>query len=291
MRVEIDKESGFCFGVVTAIKKAEEALSNGEKIYCLGDIVHHNMEVERLQRKGLVTINHDEYSRLRNVRVMFRAHGEPPQTYRLAEQNNIALLDATCPVVLQLQKKIRLAYQSMDKLKDQILIFGKKGHAEVNGLVGQTEGTAIVVESPEDLDKVDMNKNILLFSQTTKSIEHFREIIELISQKKSENVTFNFFDTICRQVANRIPNIRKFATQFDLVLFVTGRKSSNGKVLYEECRQVNPNTQLVYSTKDIQKSWFEHVESVGICGATSTPIWLMEKVEEFVNKEYNTKTN
>jgi len=291
MRVEIDKESGFCFGVVTAIKKAEEALSNGEKIYCLGDIVHNNMEVERLQRKGLVTINHDEYSRLRNVRVMFRAHGEPPQTYRLAEQNNIALLDATCPVVLQLQKKIRLAYQSMDKLKDQILIFGKKGHAEVNGLVGQTEGTAIVVESPEDLDKVDMNKNILLFSQTTKSIEHFREIIELISQKKSENVTFNFFDTICRQVANRIPNIRKFATQFDLVLFVTGRKSSNGKVLYEECRQVNPNTQLVYSTKDIQKSWFEHVESVGICGATSTPIWLMEKVEEFVNKEYNTKTN
>lgn len=291
MRVEIDKESGFCFGVVTAIKKAEEALSNGEKIYCLGDIVHNNMEVERLQRKGLVTINHDEYSRLRNVRVMFRAHGEPPQTYRLAEQNNIALLDATCPVVLQLQKKIRLAYQSMDKLKDQILIFGKKGHAEVNGLVGQTEGTAIVVESPEDLDKVDMNKNILLFSQTTKSIEHFREIIELISQKKSGNVTFNFFDTICRQVANRIPNIRKFATQFDLVLFVTGRKSSNGKVLYEECRQVNPNTQLVYSTKDIQKSWFEHVESVGICGATSTPIWLMEKVEEFVNKEYNTKTN
>ena len=291
MRVEIDKESGFCFGVVTAIKKAEEALSNGEKIYCLGDIVHNNMEVERLQRKGLVTINHDEYSRLRNVRVMFRAHGEPPQTYRLAEQNNIALLDATCPVVLQLQKKIRLAYQSMDKLKDQILIFGKKGHAEVNGLVGQTEGTAIVVESPEDLDKVDMNKNILLFSQTTKSIEHFREIIELISQKKSENVTFNFFDTICRQVANRIPNIRKFATQFDLVLFVTGRKSSNGKVLYEECRQVNPNTQLVYSTKDIQESWFEHVESVGICGATSTPIWLMEKVEEFVNKEYNTKTN
>ncbi len=291
MRVEIDKESGFCFGVVTAIKKAEEALSNGEKIYCLGDIVHNNMEVERLQRKGLVTINHDEYSRLRNVRVMFRAHGEPPQTYRLAEQNNIALLDATCPVVLQLQKKICLAYQSMDKLKDQILIFGKKGHAEVNGLVGQTEGTAIVVESPEDLDKVDMNKNILLFSQTTKSIEHFREIIELISQKKSENVTFNFFDTICRQVANRIPNIRKFATQFDLVLFVTGRKSSNGKVLYEECRQVNPNTQLVYSTKDIQKSWFEHVESVGICGATSTPIWLMEKVEEFVNKEYNTKTN
>ena len=291
MRVEIDKESGFCFGVVTAIKKAEEALSNGEKIYCLGDIVHNNMEVERLQRKGLVTINHDEYSRLRNVRVMFRAHGEPPQTYRLAEQNNIALLDATCPVVLQLQKKIRLAYQSMDKLKDQILIFGKKGHAEVNGLVGQTEGTAIVVESPEDLDKVDMNKNILLFSQTTTSIEHFREIIELISQKKSENVTFNFFDKICRQVANRIPNIRKFATQFDLVLFVTGRKSSNGKVLYEECRQVNPNTQLVYSTKDIQKSWFEHVESVGICGATSTPIWLMEKVEEFVNKEYNTKTN
>jgi 4-hydroxy-3-methylbut-2-enyl diphosphate reductase len=189
-----------------------------------------------------------------------------------------------------LQKKIRLAYQSMDKLKDQILIFGKKGHAEVNGLVGQTEGTAIVVESPEDLDKVDMNKNILLFSQPTKSIEHFREIIELISQKKSENVTFNFFDTICRQVANRIPNIRKFATQFDLVLFVTGRKSSNGKVLYEECRQVNPNTQLVYSTKDIQESWFEHVESVGICGATSTPIWLMEKVEEFVNKEYNTKT-
>lgn len=291
MRVEIDKESGFCFGVVTAIKKAEEALSNGEKIYCLGDIVHNNMEVERLQRKGLVTINHEEYSRLKNVRVMFRAHGEPPQTYRLAEQNNIALLDATCPVVLQLQKKIRLAYQSMDKLKDQIFIFGKKDHAEVNGLVGQTEGTAIVVESPEDLDKVDMNKNILLFSQTTKSIEHFREIIELISQKKSENVTFNFFDTICRQVANRIPNIRKFATQFDLVLFVTGRKSSNGKVLYEECRQVNPNTQLVYSTKDIQKSWFEHVESVCICGATSTPIWLMEEVENFVNKEYNTKTN
>ncbi|MDR2058353.1 MAG: 4-hydroxy-3-methylbut-2-enyl diphosphate reductase [Dysgonamonadaceae bacterium] len=281
--VEIDQDSGFCFGVVNAIKNAEKELSEGKKLYCLGDIVHNSQEVERLQKKGLITINHDNLGKIRNKKVLLRAHGEPPSTYETANRNNIQIIDATCPVVLQLQKKIQKYYKQLDMNSSQIVILGKIGHAEVNGLVGQTEGKAIVVEKKEDLNKLDFNKNIYLFSQTTMSLDDFKEIVEEIQSLVNKNVIFNSFDTICRQVANRIPNIKKFASQHDLVLFVAGEKSSNGKVLLGECKKANSNTRLISNPDDIDLMWMENIESVGICGATSTPKWLMEKVAAKVN--------
>jgi 4-hydroxy-3-methylbut-2-enyl diphosphate reductase len=280
--IEIDKDSGFCFGVVNAIKSAEKELLAGEKLYCLGDIVHNSREVARLQKKGLEPINHDQLDKIRDTKVLLRAHGEPPATYDTANQNNIRIIDATCPVVLQLQKKIQRHYNQLDMNTSQIVILGKIGHAEVNGLVGQTEGKAIVIEKKSDLDKLDFNRHIYLFSQTTMSLDDFKEIVEEIQSRINENVIFQSFDTICRQVSNRIPNIKQFASQHDLILFVAGEKSSNGKVLLSECKKANPNTCLISSPDDIDFRWIEGIESVGICGATSTPKWLMEDVAERV---------
>ena len=282
-RIEIDKNSGFCFGVVNAIRKAEEELEKSGRLYCLGDIVHNNSEVTRLQEKGLITIGHDTFARLHDVKVLLRAHGEPPETYRIARENRIEIIDATCPVVLQLQRKIKQSYEQSDPEREQIVIYGKRGHAEVNGLVGQTDGHAVVVEGVEDFDRLDFTKKIKLYSQTTKSVEGLQSVVEEIT-RRSGGEPPEYHDTICRQVANRIPNIRNFAHQHDLILFVCGRKSSNGKVLYEECRQENPNTHLVSDVSEIDAAWLVGRESIGICGATSTPKWLMEEVARYVSE-------
>lgn len=286
MIIEIDNGSGFCFGVTTAIKKAEEELAQGETLYCLGDIVHNGMECERLREMGLVTINHDQMRELHNAKVLLRAHGEPPETYELARNNNIEIIDATCPVVLKLQKRIKEQYETSPNLPEgeeaQIVIFGKKGHAEVLGLVGQTHSSAIVIESSDEVTKLDFTRDIYLYSQTTKSLDEFRRIIDYIQTHISPNATFKSFDTICRSVANRMPNISQFATKHDLVLFVCGRKSSNGKVLYNECLRVNPNTHLIEDPQEIEPEWLKGIESVGICGATSTPRWLMEQCRDAI---------
>ena len=278
MQIEIDSGSGFCFGVTTAIRKAEEELSAGKTLYCLGDIVHNGMECERLRRMGLITINHDELSRLHDVKVLLRAHGEPPETYETARRNNIEIIDATCPVVLQLQRRIK---QKFDSNPDaQIVIFGKPGHAEVLGLVGQTSGRAIVVANLDDVKRLDFTRDIFLYSQTTKSLDEFHLIIDYISEHISPEATFKSFDTICRQVANRMPNISAFAMKHDLILFVCGRKSSNGRVLFNECKSVNPNSHLIEGPEEIDPSWTDGVQTIVICGATSTPKWLMAKCRD-----------
>jgi len=284
IQIEIDSGSGFCFGVTTAIKKAEEELAAGETLYCLGDIVHNGMECERLRKLGLVTIDHEELTRLHDVKVLLRAHGEPPETYELARHNNIEIIDATCPVVLQLQKRIKKQYEapSGDEGEVSIVIFGKKGHAEVLGLVGQTQGTATVIESFEEVKKLDYTHNIFLYSQTTKSLDEFHRITEYIQQHISPDATFRSFDTICRSVANRMPNISSFAAKHDLILFVCGRKSSNGKVLFTECRRVNKKTHLIEGPDEIDPNWLKDVSTVGICGATSTPKWLMEQCRDAI---------
>ncbi|MDE6002065.1 MAG: 4-hydroxy-3-methylbut-2-enyl diphosphate reductase [Prevotella sp.] len=277
LQIEIDNGSGFCFGVTTAIHKAEEELAKGTQLYCLGDIVHNGMECERLRQMGLITINHDELRQLHNVKVLLRAHGEPPETYELAQQNNIDIIDATCPVVLQLQKRIKRQYEAGP---GQIVIFGKKGHAEVLGLVGQTAGSAIVIEHFDDVKQLDFTRDIYLYSQTTKSLDEFHRIIEYIQEHISPTATFKSFDTICRSVANRMPNISQFATRHDLILFVCGRKSSNGKVLFGECLRINPNTHLIEGPDEIDPAWLNGIHTVGICGATSTPKWLMEQCRD-----------
>lgn len=277
-QIEIDDGSGFCFGVTTAIKKAEEELAKGTKLYCLGDIVHNGMECDRLKRLGLITINHDDMAKLHDVKVLLRAHGEPPSTYELAKRNNIEIIDATCPVVLQLQRRIKKQYYSEPDA--QIVIFGKNGHAEVLGLVGQTQQNAIVIEKFDDVTRLDFSRDIYLYSQTTKSLDEFHKIINYIQEHISPTATFRSFDTICRQVANRMPNISQFATRHDLILFVCGRKSSNGKVLFNECKSVNPNSHLIEGPEEIDASWLEGIKTIGICGATSTPKWLMEKCKE-----------
>ncbi len=285
LQIEIDSGSGFCFGVTTAIRKAEEELAAGHTLYCLGDIVHNGMECERLRRMGLVTITHDDMQRLHDVKVLLRAHGEPPETYELARRNNIEIIDATCPVVLQLQKRIKTQYEGGDGAS--IIIFGKKGHAEVLGLVGQTKGEAIVIEKFDDVKSLDFTHDIYLFSQTTKSLDEFRRIIDYIRQHIAPGATFRSFDTICRSVANRMPNISAFAAKHDLVLFVCGRKSSNGKVLHNECLRVNPNTHLIEGPDEILPQWLTGITSVGICGATSTPKWLMEQCRDAILKYYS----
>ncbi len=280
MQIEIDNGSGFCFGVTTAIKKAEEELAKGGKLYCLGDIVHNGMEVERLHQAGLITIDHDEMKQLHHVKVLLRAHGEPPETYDLAERNHIEIIDATCPVVLQLQKRIKRQFGSNPDA--QIVIFGKNGHAEVLGLVGQTQSRAIVIEKFDDVKRLDFNRDIYLYSQTTKSLDEFHRIIDYCQEHIAEGATFKSFDTICRQVANRMPNIASFASKHDVIIFVSGRKSSNGKVLFNECKSVNPNSYQIESAEEIKQDWFKNSETVGICGATSTPKWLMEECREFI---------
>ena len=326
LQIEIDNGSGFCFGVTTAIKKAEEELAKGTKLYCLGDIVHNSMEVERLTKKGLITINHNQLRELHDVKVLLRAHGEPPETYELAKRNNIEIIDATCPVVLALQRRIKSQYEKGHQVADislgnkgepvvvlptrsqaenkcdeicssfpvstplslreetksagSIVIFGKNGHAEVLGLVGQTHSHAIVIEKFEDVKALDFEHDIYLYSQTTKSLDEFHKIIDYIQSHISPTAKFQSFDTICRQVANRMPNISSFAARHDLILFVAGRKSSNGKVLFHECLSVNPNSYQVESADEIDMKWFDGVQTVGICGATSTPKWLMEECRD-----------
>ena len=277
MVIEIDEGSGFCFGVTRAIGKAEEELSNGKKLYCLGDIVHNGKECSRLQQMGLETIGHAEYNNLHNANVLLRAHGEPPSTYQKALENNIHIIDATCPVVLHLQERIRKEYLADTKHEKQIVIFGKNGHAEVLGLVGQTEGTAIVIESPEEVKRLDFTRDICLYSQTTKSLDGFRTIVEYIQEHISENATFKYADTICRQVANRMPHIREFASRHDVILFVCGKKSSNGRVLFSQCLDVNARSYMIDAASEIAPDWLQNYSSVGICGATSTPKWLMEE--------------
>ena len=287
LNIEIDNGSGFCFGVTTAIQKAEEELAKGSRLYCLGDIVHNGMECERLREMGLITINHDDLRELHDVKVLLRAHGEPPETYELAHRNNIEIIDATCPVVLQLQKRIKKQYDANSQqpiANSQIVIFGKKGHAEVLGLVGQTHSNAIVIENFDEVKKLDFSCDIYLYSQTTKSLDEFHRIIEYIQQHIQPTATFQSFDTICRSVANRMPNISQFATRHDLILFVCGRKSSNGKVLYNECLRVNPNTHLIEGPDEIDHQWLADINTVGICGATSTPKWLMEQCRDAIVK-------
>lgn len=284
--VEIDEKSGFCFGVVTAIHKAETELEADGRLYCLGDIVHNSNEVERLQSIGLKTITHEDMKSLQGVKVLLRAHGEPPATYALASKNNIEIIDATCPVVLALQKRIKEMYTSTlgTASAPQIVIYGQNGHAEVNGLVGQTDGTAIVVENKNSLDGIDFSRDIALYSQTTKSVEGFNELIEEIRSRLNPGVNLMSFDTICRQVAGRVGHLREFAASHEVVIFVAGSKSSNGKILYGHCHDVNPRTHLIADATQLQGEWLAGAESIGICGATSTPRRLMEEVRQQVFK-------
>lgn len=286
IKIEIDEHSGFCFGVVTAIKKAEEELSKGGVLYCLGDIVHNGSEVKRLEEAGLVTIDHEQFAKLHDVKVLLRAHGEPPATYEMAKRNNITLIDATCPVVLMLQKRIKTEYDTEGD-KSRIVIFGKKGHAEVNGLVGQTDNKAIVIESPSEVSKVGLDKDISLFSQTTKPLDEYNEVAESLREglKQNGGYLLKFNDTICRQVANRIPNIFNFAKVHDLIIFVSGKKSSNGKSLFAECHRANERSYFISSADELEAVWFaDDVKSIGVCGATSTPKWLMEKVADRIKE-------
>jgi len=278
LNIEIDKKSGFCFGVVKAIAKAEEELAKGDVLYCLGDIVHNGQEVERLTKMGMITIDHEQFARLHNAKVLLRAHGEPPSTYEIAQQNNLTLIDASCPVVLKLQSRIKTAYEATGDKDTQIVIYGHHGHAEVKGLVGQTEGKAIVIEDESELDKIDFSKNIRLFSQTTKSLDGFNNLVKTVSGLTSEDLNFEYSDTICRQVANRIPNITNFAQQNDIIIFVSGKKSSNGRVLFEHAKSINPDSFIVSNANELEALNIDFSKKIGICGATSTPLWQMEEV-------------
>ena len=262
MTIEIDQGSGFCFGVTRAIGKAEEELAKEEQLYCLGDIVHNGKECNRLGQMGLVTINHEQMRDIHDA---------------LAREHSINLIDATCPVVLHLQERIKKEYDADTEHKKQIVIFGKNGHAEVLGLVGQTEETAIIIESAEEVKKLDFNRDICLYSQTTMPLDEFRKIVDYVQQHISPEATFTYYDTICRQVANRMPNIRSFALKHDAVLFVCGKKSSNGRVLFNECKKANPRSYMIDTANEIDVRWLQGCESIGICGATSTPKWLMEE--------------
>lgn len=283
--IEIDEGSGFCFGVTTAITKAEEVLTRDQHLYCLGDIVHNERECDRLREMGLKMIDHATFTSLRGAKVLLRAHGEPPSTYQQAETQDITIIDATCPVVLNLQRRIKRVYQESPDA--QIVIYGKPGHAEVLGLVGQTNGTAIVIADIGEIDRVDMTRTTFLFSQTTKSLEGFRQIVDYMTAHIVAPAEFHYFDTICRRVANRLDGVRDFAERHDVVLFVSGLKSSNGRVLCEACRSVNPRTHLIDDPDQLDPAWFDGVTSVGICGATSTPKWLMERCAEKVRSLNN----
>ena len=289
MQVNIDKNSGYCFGVEFAIKMAEDEMENKEPLYCLGDIVHNDMEVKRLSAKGLVVIDREQLQELSNCKVLIRAHGEPPETYRLAIENNIELIDASCPVVLKLQHRVKNAFDKMERENGQIVIYGKKGHAEVIGLTGQTLEKAIVVTDDSDLDKLDYTKPITLFSQTTKSTKGFYALSEKIEGRikdaKGEltEIDFNSNDSICRQVSNREPQLQRFAQENDVILFVSGKKSSNGKALYQVGLAENPRSYFIENEEEIDADWFHQADRVGICGATSTPMWLMEQVKAYVS--------
>ncbi|PTB96293.1 4-hydroxy-3-methylbut-2-enyl diphosphate reductase [Marivirga lumbricoides] len=290
LQVSIDQDSGYCFGVEYAIRMAEDAMEESGTLYCLGDIVHNDMEVARLHKKGLRVIDHAELENLSDCKVLIRAHGEPPETYKVALKNNIELIDASCPVVLKLQNRVKNSYDKMQEGKGQVVIYGKKGHAEVTGLTGQTNGNAIIVADDEDLKQIDFNRPVTLFSQTTKSTSGFYRIKNIIEAKikeakqtKQQELDAEEFyanDSICRQVSNREPRLTKFSQMHDVILFVSGKKSSNGKALFQVCKQNNPESYFIEN--EIDDSWFTDKTSVGICGATSTPMWLMERVKEAI---------
>lgn len=291
MTITIDKNSGYCFGVEFAIQMAEDEMEDSGHLYCLGDIVHNDMEVKRLYEKGLRIISHEDLRNLRDCKVLIRAHGEPPETYQIALQNNIELIDASCPVVLKLQNRVKYAYDKMKKVKGQIVIYGKEGHAEVIGLAGQTGDEAVIIMKDEDLDKLDYSRPVTLFSQTTKSTKGFYRMKAEIERRIALNngelrqEDFDANDSICRQVSNREPQMQKFSTEQDVVLFVAGKKSSNGRALYEVCLANNPRSYFVENESDINLEWFREDDKVGICGATSTPMWLMERVAGFVREQ------
>lgn len=285
MKIEIDPNSGFCFGVVKAIDIAEKELEEKGELYCLGDIVHNDAEVKRLEKKGLKTISYEEFKDLKDSTVLLRAHGEPPKTYEIAKQNNIKLIDASCPIVLNLQKKIDKAYKGLSQTDGQLVIYGKEGHAEVIGLLGHTNEQGIVITEMSDLDKIDFTKPVNIFSQTTKSRTGYIKMVEEIKKRMKkeqghEEINFVYNDSTCRQVSNRDVFLEEFSLKHDIVIFVSGRKSSNGKVLYQVCKNKNERTYFVSEKEDIDKNWFKPEDSVGICGATSTPEWLMKNIKE-----------
>ena len=282
LKIEIDENSGFCFGVTTAIKKAEEELQKGEKLYCLGDIVHNSIECDRLEKLGLITINHDEFGKLHNAKVLLRAHGEPPATYETARRNNLEIIDATCPVVLKLQQRIKKKWQETTEQNSQIIIYGQAGHAEVLGLVGQTHGAATVIEKSSQIENIAKDKDTYIYSQTTKSLEGYRQIVREINSHVNEDKQCESFNTVCGQVANRLNGIGEFAKSHELIFFVCGKKSSNGRILFDECRKVNPNSHQIEGPEDLDLSLTKEVESIGICGATSTPKWLMENCKQAI---------
>jgi len=291
MEVTIDKNSGYCFGVEFAIQMAEDEMRDGD-LYCLGDIVHNSMEVKRLNAKGLKIIDREDLSDIKDSKVLIRAHGEPPETYEMALKNNIELVDASCPVVLKLQNRVKLAFDKMEEVDGQIVIYGKNGHAEVIGLTGQTNNKAVIVMTEDDLDQIDFNKPVTLFSQTTKSTKGFYkikgQIEDRIKEAKGsfEELDFNANDSICRQVSNREPQLQKFSNEKDVIIFVSGKKSSNGKALYGVCKQENERSYFVENENEVDLSWFKPEDSVGICGATSTPMWLMENVADHIRKSF-----
>jgi len=289
LKITVDPKSGFCFGVVYAIEMAENILKEDNKLYCLGDIVHNNREVDRLNNLGLEIIDHKRLSELNDCKVLIRAHGEPPSTYEIALKNNIELLDASCPVVLKLQHQIKEGYETIKKIDGQVIIYGKEGHAEVTGLVGQTNGEAIIVTTKEDISKIDFEKPIYIYSQTTKSPKAFQDIVdeikkELIALGKDVDLKFVVHDTLCRQVSGREPQLKAFASENDVIVFVSGTKSSNGKMLFLSCKEQNKQSYFVSDTKEIDENWFKNSNSVGICGATSTPRWLMDEVADHIKQ-------
>lgn len=291
MKITIDKNSGYCFGVEFAIQMAEDELETSETLYCLGDIVHNGMEVQRLNAKGLIVIDREELRDLRDCKVLIRAHGEPPETYQMALKNNIELIDASCPVVLKLQNRVKHAYDKAIENKGQVVLYGQKGHAEVVGLAGQTKGDAIIVTSEEDLGLIDYRRPVTLFSQTTKSTKGFYDLKEQIEKRISEasavdTVEFDANDSICRQVSNREPQLQKFSREHDVIVFVSGKKSSNGKALYSVCKQENERSYFIENETELELSWLRQEDSVGICGATSTPMWLMKQVAEHIESSF-----
>ncbi len=289
MDVEIDKKSGFCFGVQNAVEIAEKALLRGEKVFSLGPIVHNDKEVERLSALGLVSIGPEQFKELKNCHVLIRAHGEPPETYRIAEKNNITIIEATCPIVKKLHSKIRETWIRIKKDDGQIVIFGKPGHAEVVGLLGQVNNEGILISEPDDVKKIDFSRPVSLFSQTTMGVNEYNNIKELIFKSMKERGTidpavhFSVNNTICSQVSNREPILKAFAKKHDTIIFVSGKESSNGRMLFSVCKRVNPDTHFVSSPEEIDRSWFKGKRSVGICGATSTPKWLIENIRDLIS--------
>ena len=283
MIIEIDEKSGFCYGVIRAIETTENELDHNESLFSLGEIVHNNVEVERLEKKVLYTIDHDKIKSIEGRKMVIRAHGEPPSTYKIAEENNIEVIDCTCPVVLKLQARIKQSYEKVKEENGQLIIFGKRGHAEVNGLIGQVDGDAIVIEKLDEIERIDFTRPVWLFAQTTKSLEEFEILRKNILQRMqqalgTEDVPFKSHNTTCSQVTNRKPHLEEFSHKHDVIIFVSGKQSSNGKILYQACKSVNERTYFVEESAELEEEWFENCTSIGICGATSTPKWLMEDI-------------